>query len=253
MMINVAINGINGKMGKVLSHAVRNQDDMELVCGFDIFDDGTSGCPVYKTPFECPHKLDVIIDFSHPALFDGLMDYAVLKKTPVVIATTGLSAEQMKRLEEASQEVAVFHSANMSLGVNLLIDLVQQAAAVLYGNFDIEIIEKHHNQKIDAPSGTALMIADKIAAALQDSMKYTYDRHSVRKKREKQEIGIHAVRGGTIVGEHEVLFAGKDEMISITHTASSKEIFATGGVRAARFLSGKTTGYYSMKDVIANQ
>ena len=252
-MIKVAINGINGKMGKVLSNAVRTQEDMELVCGFDIYDDGTNGCPVYKAPSDCPEKVDVVIDFSHPALFEGLLEYGVSTKTPLVIATTGLSAEQKEKMVEVSKKVAIFHSANMSLGVNLLIDLVKQAAQVLYGNFDIEIIEKHHNQKIDAPSGTALMIADEIADSLDDSMQYVYDRHSVRKKREKTEIGIHAVRGGTIVGEHEVPFAGKDEMISVTHTATSKEIFATGGVRAARFLAGKQNGYYSMKDVISNQ
>ena len=252
-MIKVAINGINGKMGKVLSNAVRNQEDMELVCGFDIYDDANNGCPVYKTPSDCPDKVDVVIDFSHPALFEGLIEYGLATKTPLVIATTGLSSEQKEKMVEVSKEIAVFHSANMSLGVNLLIDLVKQAAQVLYGNFDIEIIEKHHNQKIDAPSGTALMIADEIADSLDDSMQYVYDRHSVRKKREKTEIGIHAVRGGTIVGEHEVLFAGKDEMISVTHTATSKEIFATGGVRAARFLAGKQSGYYSMKDVISNQ
>ena len=252
-MIKVAINGINGKMGKVLSAAVRNQEDMELVCGFDIFDDGNNWCPVYKAPKDCPEKLDVVIDFSHPALFEGVVEYGLSTKTPLVIATTGLSPEQKEKMVEASKEIAVFHSANMSLGVNLLIDLVKQAAQVLYGNFDIEIIEKHHNQKIDAPSGTALMIADEISDSLSDSMQYVYDRHSVRKKREKAEIGIHAVRGGTIVGEHEVLFAGKDEMISITHTATSKEIFATGGVRAARFIASKTCGYYSMKDVISNQ
>ncbi len=252
-MIKVAINGINGKMGKVLSNAVRNQEDMELVCGFDIFDDGTNGCPVYKAPSDCSEKLDVVIDFSHPALFEGILEYGITTKTPLVIATTGLTPEQKQQMVDASKEIAIFHSANMSLGVNLLIDLVKQAAQVLYGNFDIEIIEKHHNQKIDAPSGTALMIADEIADALDDSMQYVYDRHSVRKKREKVEIGIHAIRGGTIVGEHEVLFAGKDEMISVTHTATSKEIFATGGVRAARFLASKQTGYYSMRDVISAQ
>ena len=192
-----------------------------------------------------------MIDFSHPALFDGMVAYALATKTPLVIATTGLSPEQKQKMVDVSKEIAIFHSANRSLGVNLLIDLVKQAAKVLYGNFDIEIIEKHHNQKIDAPSGTALMIADEISDSLTDSMQYVYDRHSVRKKREKTEIGIHAVRGGTIVGEHEVLFAGKDEMISVTHTATSKEIFATGSIRAARFLAGKENGYYSMRDIIS--
>lgn len=250
-MITVAINGINGKMGKVLSNAVRNTEDMELVCGFDIYDDGTNGVPVYSSPADFKGKADVVIDFSHPSLLRGLLEYGVRTKTPLVIATTGLSPEEKELMQKASAETAIFHSANMSLGVNLLIDLVKQAAQVLYGNFDIEIIEKHHNQKIDAPSGTALMIADEISDVLDDQMQYAYDRHSVRKKREKTEIGIHAVRGGTIVGEHEVLFAGTDETISVTHTATSKEIFATGSIRAARFLATKETGFYSMKDILA--
>jgi len=250
-MIKVIINGINGKMGKVLSNAVINTENMELAAGFDIYDDGKNECTVYKKPTDFKGEADVIIDFSHPALLKDLLSYATETKTAVVVATTGLSEDEKNLMAEASKKIAVFHSANMSLGVNLLIDLVKQAANVLYENYDIEIIEKHHNQKIDAPSGTALMIADEISAVLDNGMNYIYDRHSVRKKREKKEIGMHAVRGGTIVGEHEVIFAGKDEIISVNHLAMSKEIFATGSIRAAKFIVKKQNGMYSMKDVIS--
>lgn len=249
-MIKVAINGINGKMGKVLSNAINNREDMVLSCGFDIYDDGKNLCPVYKKPSDFEGKVDVIIDFSHPSLLKELCQYAQNSKTPLVVATTGLGEEEKAVLLKTSENIAVFHSANMSLGVNLLIDLVNQAAKVLYENYDIEIIEKHHNQKIDAPSGTALMIADEIAKTLDNGILYTYDRHSVRKKRDKKEIGIHAIRGGTIVGEHSVIFAGKDEIISIDHIAMSKEIFATGSISAAKFLAKKEKGFYNMKDVI---
>ena len=252
-MIKVIINGINGKMGKVLSSAVINDENMELVAGFDIYDDGKNECTVYKKPVDFKGDADVIIDFSHPSLLKDLISYATETKTAVVIATTGLSEDEKQLMLSASEKIAVFHSANMSLGVNLLVDLVKQAAKVLYENYDIEIIEKHHNQKIDAPSGTALMIADEIADTLDNGINYTYDRHSVRKKREKKEIGIHAVRGGTIVGEHEVIFAGKDEIISVNHLAMSKEIFATGSVRAAKFIADREAGMYSMKDVISKR
>ena len=250
-MIKVIINGINGKMGKVLSNAVINTENMELAAGFDIYDDGKNECTVYKKPTDFKGEADVIIDFSHPALLKDLLSYATETKTAVVVATTGLSEDEKNLMAEASKKIAVFHSANMSLGVNLLIDLVKQAANVLYENYDIEIIEKHHNQKIDAPSGTALMIADEISAVLDNGMNYIYDRHSVRKKREKKEIGMHAVRGGTIVGEHEVIFAGKDEIISLNHLAMSKEIFATGSLRAAKFIADKEVGMYSMKDIFS--
>lgn len=248
-MIKTAINGINGKMGRVLSEAVLSDSDMKLVCGFDAYGENNI-VRTYKTFDECDKEIDVIIDFSHPATFKGLMSFVKERKIPVVVATTGLSEEDIKLLQEVSKEVAVFRSANMSLGVNLLIDLVKKAAEVLYGNFDIEIIEKHHNQKIDAPSGTALMIADELSEVINDNITYNYDRHSQRKKRDKQEIGIHAVRGGTIVGEHDVIFAGKDEVITVSHSAMSKEIFATGSIRAAKFIYNKTPGLYSMKDVM---
>lgn len=251
-MIKIAINGINGKMGKVLSESVIASSDVKLVCGFDIYDDDKNLCKIYKSFDDCTKDIDVIIDFSHPSMFTGLISFARERKIPVVIATTGLSDDDMELMKEAAEEIPVFHSANMSLGINLLIDLVKKAADVLYGNFDIEIIEKHHNQKIDAPSGTALMIADEIAKELDESVSYKYDRHSQRKKRDKNEIGIHAVRGGTIVGEHEVIFAGKDEVLTVSHTAMSKEIFATGSIRAAKFIYGKEPGLYSMKDVMGD-
>lgn len=251
-MIKIAINGINGKMGKVLSESVIASSDVKLVCGFDIYDDDKNLCKIYKSFDDCTKDIDVIIDFSHPSMFTGLISFARERKIPVVIATTGLSDDDMELMKEAAEEIPVFHSANMSLGINLLIDLVKKAADVLYGNFDIEIIEKHHNQKIDAPSGTALMIADEIAKELDESVSYQYDRHSQRKKRDKNEIGIHAVRGGTIVGEHEVIFAGKDEVLTVSHTAMSKEIFATGSIRAAKFIYGKEPGLYSMKDVMGD-
>ena len=248
-MIKIAINGINGTMGRVLSEAVLSDPELKLVCGFDAYGENNSVL-TYKTFDECEKEIDVVIDFSHPATFTGLMEFVRKKKIPVVVATTGLSEENLKVLEEASEEIPVFRSANMSLGVNLLIDLVKKAAGMLYENFDIEIIEKHHNKKIDAPSGTALMIADEISETVDDNITYTYDRHSQRKKREKQEIGIHAVRGGTIVGEHDVIFAGKDEIITVSHTAMSKEIFATGSIRAAKFIFDKAPGIYSMKNIM---
>ena len=192
----------------------------------------------------------MIIDFSHPSALEPLLAYATAHKIPAVIATTGLSAEQKEQLAEAAKEIPLFFSANMSLGINLLISLAKKAAALLEESFDIEIIERHHNQKIDAPSGTALAIADGISEVLKNPPEYVYDRHSVRRKRKKNEIGLHAVRGGTIVGDHEVLFAGNDEVIELKHSAASKEVFAVGAVKAAKFLAGKRPGMYSMTDLV---
>ena len=252
-MIKTAINGINGNMGKVLTNSVMQTEGMDLVCGFDIYDEPNGICRIYKAYEDCKEDIDVIIDFSHPSMFKPLLEYAVKRKIPLVTATTGLSEDDLALMKERSKEIPIFHSANMSLGINLLIDLVKKAAGILYGNYDIEIIEKHHNQKIDAPSGTALMIADEITDAVNDNMVYKYDRHSQRKKREKNEIGIHAVRGGTIVGEHEVIFAGKDEILTVSHTAMSKEIFATGGIRAAKFIFDKKPGLYTMKELVGSK
>jgi len=249
-MTNIIMSGCNGKMGQVITRLVEEMDDVKIVAGIDYNNVENNGYPVFKTPSECNVKADAIIDFSHPAAFENLIKYSVSKKLPLVMATTGLSQVQKNTLEQASKDTPVFFSANMSLGVNLIIDLVKKAAKVLEGSFDIEIVEKHHNQKIDAPSGTALAIADSINSVLEEKCEYEYDRHSKRKKRSKNEIGIHAVRGGTIVGEHSVIFAGTDEVIEINHSAMSKEIFAVGAIRASKFLKGKKPGFYSMNDLI---
>lgn len=250
-MIKLVISGCNGKMGKVVSSVAQAQSDMEIVGGFDINTESVMGCKVYENPCDYKGGADVVIDFSHPDNLSGLLEYAKKTGTPLVIATTGLSEEQKSEMKKAAECVPIFFSANMSLGVNLLIELAQKATKVLADHFDIEIIEKHHNQKIDAPSGTALAIADSINDVLTERKEYVYDRHAVRKKRSKNEIGIHAVRGGTIVGEHEVIFAGKDEVIELKHQAMSKEIFAVGAVAAAKYLIGKAPGMYSMRDLVA--
>ena len=249
-MINIILSGCNGKMGQVISRLVSDMADAQILFGYDINTDKKWDYEVYSSFEDAREKGDVVIDFSHPASFDSIVKYCRETKTPLVMATTGLSAQQKEELNKLSAEVAVFFSANMSLGVNLLINLVKKAASLLEDNFDIEIIEKHHNQKIDAPSGTALMIADEISQTLTNAPEYMYDRHSVRKKRSKNEIGIHAVRGGTIVGEHEVIFAGTDEIIEIKHTAMSKEVFAVGSIKAAKYISGKEAGMYDMKNIM---
>lgn len=249
-MINVILNGCNGKMGKVLSSLINEDENMRIVAGFDINPAASDGYPVYTDIFSCKEKADVIIDFSHPSAVDNLLKYAENTKTPIVVATTGLSDDQKTNLIKASGIIPVFFSANMSLGINLLINLAKKAASLLEENFDIEIIEKHHNLKIDAPSGTALAIADEISDVLSTPPQYVYDRHSKRTKRTKTEIGLHAVRGGTIVGEHEVIFAGHNEVISLSHSAQSKEVFAVGAIRAAKFIANKNPGYYSMKELV---
>lgn len=251
-MIKMILSGCNGKMGQAIARLAAETDDVEIVCGIDLQDMGLYDFPIYSLPPAYTGQADVIVDFSHPSAFEKLTEFALERKIPLVMATTGLDESQRERLKELSKTIPVFFSANMSLGVNLLIDLVKKAANVLYGSFDIEIIERHHNQKVDAPSGTALAIADAIDSVLEDEMEYVYDRHCVRKKRGKQEIGIHALRGGTIVGQHNVVFAGTDEVIELSHTATSKEVFAVGSIRAARFLQGKTPGMYSMADLVAS-
>ncbi len=251
-MIKIILSGCNGKMGQVITKLAAERDDLKIVAGLDIVDSDKNGYPIFTNVKSCNIIADVIIDFSNPAAFDPLMEYAVSRKIPIVMATTGLSGANLKTLQSVSKDIPVFFSANMSLGVNLLIDLVKKAARILEDNFDIEIVEKHHNQKIDAPSGTALAIADAINSALEQKQEYIYDRHSRRKKRSKREIGIHAVRGGTIVGDHSVIFAGNDEIIEINHIAMSKEIFGTGALKAAKFLSDKKPGFYNMNDLLAD-
>lgn len=249
-MTNIILCGCNGKMGQVITQAVSERDDCKIVCGVD-FNTNSDSYPVYKTFEEIKENADVIIDFSNPALLSGLLSYAKNNKTAAVICTTGFSKEEVAQINEASKDIAIFYSGNMSLGINLIIELSKKAAMVFGDGFDIEIVEKHHNQKIDAPSGTALMIADGIASVMDNEPQYVYDRHTYRKKRSKNEIGIHAVRGGTIVGEHEVIFAGHDEVLSITHQAQSKEVFAIGSINAAVFMNGKESGMYDMSDLLA--
>ncbi len=249
-MTNIILSGCNGKMGRVISGLVSDRDDVNIAFGVDINTESKCGYEVYSS-FDAAPKIDgVVIDFSHPSCFESVTAYCRANKIPLVMATTGLSSEQRQELISLSEDVPVFFSANMSLGVNLLVSLVKKAASLLEDSFDIEIVEKHHNQKIDAPSGTALMIADEIADTLTNPPEYVYDRHSVRKKRGKSEIGIHAVRGGTIVGEHDVIFAGNDEILEIRHTAMSKEIFAVGSIKAAKFIHGKPAGMYDMKNIM---
>ena len=237
-------------MGQAITRVVTDSGDCRISCGYDIGVSDVSVYPVYQDFSDVAEKFDVIIDFSHPSSLENVLNFALKTKTPAVICTTGLSAAQVSLIEAAAQDIPVFFSANMSIGVSLIIDLAERAAKTLQGGFDIEIIEKHHNQKVDAPSGTALAIADAISQKLDNNPVYTYDRHSVRKKRDKAEIGLHAIRGGTIVGEHSIIFAGLDEVIEINHSATSKEVFAVGAVRAARFLKDKPSGFYNMKNLI---
>ena len=250
-MVNVIMHGCNGKMGRVITNLVEEDDNIQIVAGIDAYTGMANEYPVFASIKECDVKADAIIDFSVTAAVDDLLDYAVSTKTPVVVCTTGLSASQLEKINEASKSVAILRSANMSLGINTLMKLLRIATDVLADRgFDIEIVEKHHNQKVDAPSGTALALADCINQELNNEYDYTYDRSNVREKRKKNEIGISAVRGGTIVGEHEVIYAGTDEVIEIKHTAYSKAIFAKGAIDAAKFLANKEAGMYDMSDVI---
>lgn len=251
-MTRIIITGANGKMGKVIRSVIDSRDDCEVVAGVDLNTESDAGFTVYPTISEVKEKADVVIDFTNPVLLDGLLDYAKSTKTPLVIGTTGYDDEQKKKIELASKECPIFFTYNMSLGINLMANLAKKAAEILGNEFDIEIVEKHHNQKIDAPSGTALMLADAICEVLPNPMKYEYDRHSKREKRTKNEIGLHAIRGGTIVGEHDIIFAGRDEIITLSHSARSKEVFAVGAVNAAVYMNGKGAGLYDMKELINN-
>lgn len=250
-MIKLIMHGCNGKMGRMITGIVNADENVQIVAGVDAYTGIPNEYPVFETIQKCDIEADAIIDFSNAGAVDGLLDYCVEKQIPVVLCTTGLSEEQLAKVEEVSEKVAVLKSANMSLGINLLIKMLKDAAKVLYpSGYDMEIIEKHHNQKLDAPSGTALALADSMNEALDGACDYTYDRSQVRKKRERNEIGISAVRGGTIVGEHEVLFAGEDEVIEFKHTAYSRGVFGKGAVEAGKFLAGKPAGLYDMSDVI---
>ena len=251
-MIKIIMHGCNGKMGQVISQIVNEDPNAQIAAGIDIVDNRDNGYPVFTNIRECDVQADVVIDFASAKAEDALLDFCMERNLPVVVCTTGLSEEQIARVKETSKVVAVLKSANMSLGVNTLLKLLQDAAKVLApAGFDMEIVEKHHKHKVDAPSGTALAMADSMNEALGNQYTYKFDRSQERKERDAKEIGISAVRGGNIVGEHEVFFAGTDEVIEFKHTAYSKAIFAKGAVEAAKFLAGKEAGFYDMSDVIA--
>ena len=250
-MVTVIMHGCNGKMGQVITRLAAADPEMEIVAGVDMRAQALNDYPVFGDIGECGVEADVVIDFSNAAAVDRLLDWCGEKQMPVVLCTTGLSEEQLSKVEETAKKTALLKSANMSLGVNRLMKLLQDAAKVLAPEgFDMEIVERHHNQKVDAPSGTAIALADSLKEALEEDYAYVYDRSGQRKKRDSHEIGISAVRGGTIVGEHEVIFAGEDEVIEFKHTAYSKALFAKGAVAAAKFLAGKGPGRYDMSDVI---
>ena len=250
-MVKVIMNGCNGKMGKTITELISQDNEIEIAAGIDAYDDGKAPYPVFTDINKCDIEADAVIDFSTAAAVDALLDYCVDKKLPCVLCTTGLSEAQLAKVTEAAKETAILKSANMSLGINMLLKLLKEAASVLApAGFDIEIVEKHHNQKLDAPSGTALALADSINEELNNNYRYVYDRSTKREKRNSKEIGISAVRGGTIVGDHDVIFAGADEVITFSHRAYSKAVFGKGAVQAAKFLAGKPAGMYDMKDVI---
>ena len=250
-MINILLSGCNGRMGQVVTRMCAESPEVQIVAGVDINPEKKNDYPVYADPMEFSGKVDCVIDFSNPAALPSLLGYCKKTGAAVILATTGYSQEQLSEIDAAAKELRIFRSANMSLGINVLLTVVRQAARVLGATTDIEIVERHHNQKLDAPSGTALMIADAMASVLEETPEYVYERHSHRQKREKKEIGISAVRGGTIVGDHEVIFAGTDEVLEIRHSAYSREIFANGAVRAAVFMATRTEpGVYNMEQLV---
>lgn len=250
-MTRVIMHGCNGRMGQTIANLISQDDAITLVAGVDVYDEGKNPFPVFQKIEDCDIEADAIIDFASVNAVDGLLDYCAQKQVPVVLCTTGLSKEQLDKVEEISKQVAVLKSANMSLGINLLMKLLKDAAGILSpAGFDIEIVEKHHNQKLDAPSGTALALADSINEEFDQEFEYVYDRSTKREKRSKKEIGLSAVRGGTIVGDHDVIFAGNDEVITFSHVAYSRGVFAKGAIEAAKFLKGKSAGLYQMSHVI---
>ena len=249
-MTNIILTGACGRMGNVIQSIVSARDDCKIVAGIDKILNSNAPFPVYEKISDVKEEADVIIDFSNPSLLNDLLDFAISKKVALVIGTTGFDDCQKKQIKDASEKCPVFFTYNMSLGINLLANLARKAAQILGNDFDIEIIEKHHNTKIDAPSGTALMLADAISDELDGAYKYEYDRHSKREMRTKKETCVHSVRGGNIVGEHEIIFAGRDEIITLSHSARSKEVFAVGAVNAAVYMKDKPCGMYDMAQLI---
>ncbi|WP_027209346.1 4-hydroxy-tetrahydrodipicolinate reductase [Butyrivibrio hungatei] len=251
-MTKMIMHGCNGRMGKVIIDLIKEDNDIEVVAGVDAFGDNNYDFPVYRSLDECITDADVIVDFSNASAVEGLLNYCTAKNVPVVLCSTGLSEDQLKMVKEASSKVAVLKSANMSVGVNALIKVLKEVSPMFAAaGFDIEIVEKHHNQKLDSPSGTAIALADSINESLNNEMDYVYDRSTRREKRPQKEIGISAVRGGTIVGDHDVIFAGHDEVVTLSHRAYSRAIFGKGAIEAAKFLAGKSAGLYDMSDVLA--
>ena len=248
-MLKMILVGACGTMGHVVA-GQSYHNGFEIVAGIDRCEDSDLPFPVYDSFDKCAHTADVVIDFSHPAILSDLLAFSLKNRLPVVVATTGMNEEHIESIQRASEQIPVFFTFNMSLGVSLLTKLAQQAAALLGGSFDVEIIEKHHNQKIDAPSGTAIMLANAVKESLPFEADYIYERQSKRQKRRPDEIGIHSIRGGNIVGEHEIVFAGPDEIITLSHSARSKVIFATGAYKAARFIIDKKPGLYNMDDLL---
>lgn len=248
-MTNILLCGCSGRMGAVVSDMAAADDNVKIVCGVDVLGEASGAYPAYETLGDCKEDADVVVDFSNPAVFDELLAFCVDRKMPLVICTTGLSEDQLAAIDKAAEKIAILRSANMSVGINVMIKLLRQIAPYMSeAGYDIEIVEKHHNQKLDAPSGTALALAE--AANEEGKLDYVYDRSQVRQKRDKKELGISALRGGTIVGTHEVIFAGEDEVITFEHMAYSRKLFAKGALEAAKFLAGKKPGMYSMQDVI---
>lgn len=250
-MTKIIMHGCNGHMGQVITDLIKNDPDVEIVAGIDMVDNRENGYPVFTDIFACDVEADAMIDFSSFKATDGVLDYCVQKQLPLVLCTTGLTPEQLEKVQESSKKVAILRSANMSLGINTLLKLIQDAAKVLAtAGFDMEIVEKHHKLKCDAPSGTALALADSLNEAMDQQYHYVYDRSQRHEQRDAKEIGISAVRGGTIVGDHDVIFAGPDEVITFSHTAYSKGVFGKGAVEAAKFLAGQPAGMYDMSNVI---
>lgn len=250
-MVRMIMNGCNGHMGQVISELAAQDADAKIVAGIDIADKGIHEYPVFTDIEACDVEADVMIDFSSAKATDGVLSYCAEKKMPLVLCTTGLSPEQLEKVKETAEKTAVLRSANMSLGINTLLKLIQDAAKVLAAaGFDMEIVERHHNLKVDAPSGTALALADSLNEAMDNQYHYVYDRSQKREKRDLKEIGLSSVRGGTIVGDHEIIFAGPDEVVEFKHTAYSKTVFAKGALEAAKFLSKQTAGMYDMSHVI---
>lgn len=251
-MTSIAVTGACGKMGRVIADICRSRTDCTIIAGIDLMGEKYDSFPVVRKVFDLPEKPDVIIDFSHPSALPDLLSYCKMNNVPLVVATTGYTDEERAEITAASANIPIFFTFNMSLGINLLVELAKKATQILGGQFDIEIVERHHNLKKDAPSGTAIMIGEAINEELNNSRHFVYDRHSVRRERGKDEIGMHAIRGGTIVGDHDIIFAGRDEVITLSHSAQSKEVFAVGAVNAAVFLAGKSAGLYAMADLINN-